>query len=387
MPPRLCPSHGAGGMSQPVGKPTTSLCVLILVAAGFLGALAVHVPSASAGGPPEDPGSQGEENGQGDEKRPDHAGGGDQGDRGDDEDHGSSDQGGSEEGDQGPPDHAGGGQGSDQDAGDGDQDEEDRSDPGDQGRSDRGQGSDEEDTTSSEEEPGDPESSTDDPEEEPTPQEPPQEEEPTPEEPTEDDPDEEDAPAPSDDEAPTRQTDPGPVDTRDRSLLPEENGLVPVLNPAVQPLEPHVGEQVHLDAGAWDPDGRIVAVDWFLPDGSWLVGPTPTYTFQATGQHTLEVIATDDDGYLATATLHVHVLPAEPVGPAPAPGTDGAWSPGEDAHQDLRQSSLGPSWMPSEQPEESQVGEEAIDRAQAVGTMALVAGLLTAAAALVFRAE
>jgi serine protease len=70
----------------------------------------------------------------------------------------------------------------------------------------------------------------------------------------------------------------------------------------VSPTDPTVGDQVTFDAsGSSDPDGSVASYQWDFGDGSTATGQTVTNTYQDSGDYTVTLTVTDDDG--ATDTL------------------------------------------------------------------------------------
>ncbi len=293
------------GRRREGARATTIAIVTLLLAASLLAGGALLAPGAMADSPPEDPGHQG----QGDDKRPEHA---------------------ANRSSRGP-----GG------------DHHDRHDP---------------DRNGSKEPPPEDDTTTDT-----------------------QDPDDGDQ-APSDTSADEPAQD--PVDQ------PREPGRAPTVSPSVEPAEPQVGQVVHLDAGAVDPDGTLVAIDWFLPHGVWLTGQAVTHVFERPGNVTVELIATDDQGHLTRTILTLHVRPAAPLEET-ATGTDTEaselleiWRSDRGSTEHLPQADLtgssegdpGPAGEPTRRS-----ASDAEDRPYT--TLALIGGLLAAAVGLVARAE
>lgn len=338
MPAWRCRGRGAEGMRRQPGKAWAVAALLLVVATGLMGGLIGQAPSAAANGPPDGQQGQGQGEGKADERRPDHA------------QDGSKDQ----ERGNGPPD----------DRGDEDQEDTDASDGTDDGAdkepSDQDDGS---QASADQQEPSD-----DQDDGEPT--------------------QEHDGSTPE--ETPSQETD-------DRQAREEdvEPGQPPRVAPTVTPREPRVGELIQLDAGASDPDGTIATVDWFLPGGGWLTGPSTSHIFHAAGNVTLELVVTDDQGLLTTALLEVHVRPA--LQPAPAPAHDPsaqeedepAWQTGASGDHALEQAGLVAGQDPGPDPvaPEDHRPASSLDGERPLGTLAVVAGLLGAAVALIFRVE
>jgi len=76
-------------------------------------------------------------------------------------------------------------------------------------------------------------------------------------------------------------------------------------------------ESVALSATASDPDGLVVAIEWFEGGSLIATGATPTVVF-ALGQHVVDLVVTDDRCRTATDSLVVTVNPGTP-GPCAAP--------------------------------------------------------------------
>lgn len=344
-------SNGAVGMRDR-RRHEAILATVLLLAAGLFGGLIAGAPNAAAGGPPDDPGSQGQDQGKSEEKRPDHAG--EQGTGG--EDGGTS---------KGPDDGESQEDGSSGNKGNGP--------PHDKGSGTSGDGDDDAS--------GDEDAGSDDQAEE--------EQEPSADDETEPDRSEDRTREDDQEKDPLREH----ATTEDLEQVERLEGQAPVVTPTVDPAVPEVGQHVHLDAGAWDPDGEIVAIDWFLPDGSWSTGAQVSHVFELPGNHTFEVVATDDQGYTTTVTVDVQVLPA--TRPLQTPGAlpasndeaDGIWQTGTDGDKPLRSSGVGSVGGGSGPLTDGPAPPQRSDTDRPLGSMAVIAAFLVAAAALVARVE
>ena len=78
--------------------------------------------------------------------------------------------------------------------------------------------------------------------------------------------------------------------------------------------------QVAVDAsGSVDPDGSIVSYEWNFGDGATATGATSTHTYAASGNYTVELKVTDNDGAVDTQSRTISVtVPANPD-PEPEP--------------------------------------------------------------------
>jgi PKD repeat protein len=92
-----------------------------------------------------------------------------------------------------------------------------------------------------------------------------------------------------------------------------------------------VGVPVTFDgSGSFDPDGDIVAYDWDFGDGTTApdAGPTPSYTYAATGRYDLILTVTDNEGATAKQGCTVLIgdgnLPPQADAGAPVSGVVGA---------------------------------------------------------------
>ncbi len=66
-------------------------------------------------------------------------------------------------------------------------------------------------------------------------------------------------------------------------------------------------------SGSSDADGQLVRYEWFFSDGSVAEGVTVEHTFTQPGEHTAQLIVTDDDGAEGFATSSAVVVPDESV--------------------------------------------------------------------------
>ncbi len=71
----------------------------------------------------------------------------------------------------------------------------------------------------------------------------------------------------------------------------------PVASFVYSPEEPLVGEEMNFDAStSYDPDGTVVRYDWDFGDGNTAEGREVTYTYAESGEYTVTLTVTDDDG-------------------------------------------------------------------------------------------
>ncbi|WP_247728327.1 PKD domain-containing protein [Halovivax limisalsi] len=77
----------------------------------------------------------------------------------------------------------------------------------------------------------------------------------------------------------------------------------PTASVDASPTNPSVGETVSVDASASsDPDGSIDGYEWEFGDGETATGETATHAYESTGEYTVEVTVTDDDGATDSAS-------------------------------------------------------------------------------------
>jgi hypothetical protein len=111
---------------------------------------------------------------------------------------------------------------------------------------------------------------------------------------------------------PTEDTgDPEPEPTREMPPPTEDVNQPPVAVAGPdQHWEDHDGDGsfvISVDgSGSWDPDGSIVAYNWFL-DGAWVAEGQYQDLFAPVGQHTFTLEVTDDDGVTASDEFVVTV--------------------------------------------------------------------------------
>ncbi|WP_247728326.1 PKD domain-containing protein [Halovivax limisalsi] len=75
------------------------------------------------------------------------------------------------------------------------------------------------------------------------------------------------------------------------------------------PTDPSVGETVSVDAGASsDPDGSITSYEWDFGDGETATGETATHAYESTGEYTVALTVTDDDGATDSASELITVV-------------------------------------------------------------------------------
>jgi len=80
----------------------------------------------------------------------------------------------------------------------------------------------------------------------------------------------------------------------------------------VSPTDPHINEEITLDAtSSFDPDGRIVTYEWdFDGDGLFdqaTTDPVVSYTYGTAGVKSVTLRATDDEGAIARTSLSIEV--------------------------------------------------------------------------------
>jgi PKD repeat protein len=82
------------------------------------------------------------------------------------------------------------------------------------------------------------------------------------------------------------------------------------------PSNPIVGENVTFDASASnDPDGSIVSYQWNLGDGDNATGVIAHHSYSSSGNYTISLTVTDDDGAIDSTDQVVHVrLPGDANG-------------------------------------------------------------------------
>lgn len=92
------------------------------------------------------------------------------------------------------------------------------------------------------------------------------------------------------------------------------SNLPPALGPAV-PLVVEAGTSVHLLAGAHDPGGDDLSIDWDLGDGSTASGPVVQKAYAAPGDYLIEITAEDDEGASTSTTARITVVAPGALGP------------------------------------------------------------------------
>jgi PKD repeat protein len=86
------------------------------------------------------------------------------------------------------------------------------------------------------------------------------------------------------------------------------------------PMVPFTGQTIQFNDTSTDADGVIVSLLWDFGDGNGSAASTPTHSYANSGNYTVSLTATDNDGYANTATANVQVLNQGPV-------SDFSWSP------------------------------------------------------------
>jgi PKD repeat protein len=82
----------------------------------------------------------------------------------------------------------------------------------------------------------------------------------------------------------------------------------PTASFSYSPTAPSTSEKVNFDAsGSSDPDGTVVSYDWDFGDGTTASGESVTHSYSSSGEYTVELTVTDDDGGTDTVTRVVSV--------------------------------------------------------------------------------
>ncbi len=101
----------------------------------------------------------------------------------------------------------------------------------------------------------------------------------------------------------------GTTTTTTRTVVVAEPNGPPAVSIDVSPGSPAAGEPVEFTAEASDPDGSVESYEWTVdgdPAGS---GETVEYTFDTVGDHTVQVVVTDDTGDTTSESVTVTVGP------------------------------------------------------------------------------
>ncbi|MDQ6964170.1 MAG: PKD domain-containing protein, partial [Mariprofundales bacterium] len=86
--------------------------------------------------------------------------------------------------------------------------------------------------------------------------------------------------------------------------------LAPAASISVTPTHGSAPLNITCDAsGSNDSDGRIVRYQWDFGDGTQVEGVTANHIFSTTGNHTIHLTVTDDDGAITTTSISVIVIP------------------------------------------------------------------------------
>ncbi|WP_460920648.1 glycosyl hydrolase family 18 protein [Salinarchaeum chitinilyticum] len=102
--------------------------------------------------------------------------------------------------------------------------------------------------------------------------------------------------------------DAGATATDSTTVSVSSGNAAPDASFTVSPSAPDPGESVTFDAAdSSDADGSIASYDWDLGDGSTAAGESVSYSFGSTGDYTVSLTVTDDDGATDTNATTVTV--------------------------------------------------------------------------------
>ena len=118
-----------------------------------------------------------------------------------------------------------------------------------------------------------------------------------------------------------------------------EANETPTADFSIAPSAALPGEEVRVDGTlSTDSDGRVVTYTWSFGDGSSGTGPTAGHRYEETGEYTIELEVTDDDGARATRARQVWIVDTNrPPIPVLSVSTRAA-EPGEEIHFDASES-------------------------------------------------
>lgn len=86
------------------------------------------------------------------------------------------------------------------------------------------------------------------------------------------------------------------------------------------PTVPFTSQTIQFNDTSTDADGVIVSLLWDFGDGNGSAASNPTHSYANSGNYTVSLTVTDDDGYSNTALVNLQVLNRGPV-------SDFSWSP------------------------------------------------------------
>jgi len=92
----------------------------------------------------------------------------------------------------------------------------------------------------------------------------------------------------------------------------DDRNIPPTSSFTYSPSDPKVGEIVNFDASnSYDFDGNINSYNWIFNDGTTAAGEAISHSYNSSGNYTVELTVTDDDGVEDTTTAKVAVSPME----------------------------------------------------------------------------
>jgi len=95
-------------------------------------------------------------------------------------------------------------------------------------------------------------------------------------------------------------------------LFPASN-LPPVVVLEVLPREGYAPLDVVFDASeSFDPEGRVLAIQWDFGDEATATGSTVTHSYRSAGEYQARVTAIDPEGEATTETVTIDVRPILP---------------------------------------------------------------------------
>ncbi|MCW4007039.1 MAG: PKD domain-containing protein [Candidatus Bathyarchaeota archaeon] len=114
----------------------------------------------------------------------------------------------------------------------------------------------------------------------------------------------------------------GLLEDTETTIFPIDVQSVPPAVNAGDDEDTHVGVPVNFQGTAYDPSGGPLTILWDFGDGGSANGTkTPTHTYYATGQYTVTLNVTDNDGLSAIDQLNVTVYPTQVVQTCDSAGT------------------------------------------------------------------